>query len=180
MNKRWTEKAIYVIVTKMQFWTRNFCAKLPSASSWGCELKYVSFLLLLNLPSSASSWGCELKYSCFVCPDDLSTSASSWGCELKWVFRRSGCEHRRQPLREAVSWNVPNGVGTDQGPVSLFVRLWVEIIIFQTLAIFSFVSLFVRLWVEISKLRSIRQSALSASSWGCELKCVTHLRPLHP
>ena len=57
--------------------------------------------------------------------------------------------------------------------VSLFVRLWVEILQINRGAIIRTVSLFVRLWVEISKV--IKQSldyATSASSWGCELKCL--------
>ena len=57
-----------------------------------------------------------------------------------------------QPLREAVSWNI----------------------IFQVCSRFVFfVSLFVRLWVEIIHIiRNHWIHTQSASSWGCELKCI--------
>ena len=62
------------------------------------------------------------------------------------IFMQNCC----QPLREAVSWNASS--------VSL-------IYVFP-------VSLFVRLWVEMSPyLRDIAGGITSASSWGCELKC---------
>ena len=99
-----------------------------------------------------------------------------------------------QPLREAVSWNMDIVTDGDGTPVSLFVRLWVEI----SRAIFHVkhsgrqplreavswnacyhepqyeqtVSLFVRLWVEMNQSRKNYQTeTTSASSWGCELKC---------
>ena len=76
---------------------------------------------------SASSWGCELKYYVLIPPVLQSASASSWGCELKCVscLRRTICT--RQPLREAVSWNVFIIILVRPVTVSLFVRLWVEI-----------------------------------------------------
>ena len=122
----------------------------PSASSWGCELKWIQDIHnILCVISSASSWGCELKYSLKHlnhAPHSVSlfvrlwvemlicnkiqvslTSASSWGCELKYVR-----------LCEYVSWYI--------------------------------VSLFVRLWVEMHSVLPLSVSWLSASSWGCELK----------
>ena len=37
-------------------------------------------------------------------------SASSWGCELKCrIYWRCCCRNYRQPLREAVSWNMSEG-----------------------------------------------------------------------
>ena len=55
-----------------------------------------------------------------------------------------------QPLREAVSWNKICLKKAEPNQVSLFVRLWVEIFrIFETDCMVK-----------------------SASSWGCELKCV--------
>ena len=78
-----------------------------------------------------------------------------------------------QPLREAVSWNVDAAATLLSDCVSLFVRLWVEIIILEVLMMIIPVSLFVRLWVEI--LIAFCENAdttRSASSWGCELKCL--------
>ena len=98
----------------------------------------------------------------------------------------------RQPLREAVSWNRLIHLCKNIIRVSLFVRLWVEIIqrlilldckqsasswgcelkyfiLFHN-ALLSMVSLFVRLWVEITILSSSFITYSSASSWGCELK----------
>ena len=105
----------------------------------------------------------EMQYS--------GKSASSWGCELKYGMRVCGLKRKGQPLREAVSWNVKNKVSVGESnrqplreavswnkifsiwrfiiPVSLFVRLWVEIIPVTITSSTSYVSLFVRLWVEI-------------------------------
>ena len=122
-------------------------------------------------------------------------SASSWGCELKYCLMRIFECHASQPLREAVSWNYFfHRFFLKAQTVSLFVRLWVEIVQNDIGKHLTIVSLFVRLWVEMSdnwRLRKMtnRQplreavswnnfslhngwlSILSASSWGCELKC---------
>ena len=123
----------------------------------------------------------------------LPQSASSWGCELKCVscLRRTICT--RQPLREAVSWNVFIIILVRPVTVSLFVRLWVEITVekfsmsdircqplreavsWNIKGVFSGnwrqVSLFVRLWVEIwhatpYTLRQDRQPLREAVSWN--------------
>ena len=78
----------------------------------------------------------------------LLLSASLWGCELKYRYNTRQSESRRQPLYEAVSWN-----NTDVVPVHSLV-----------------VSLFMRLWVEILKTDLTISGILSASLWGCELK----------
>ena len=76
---------------------------------------------------SASSWGCELKYRLRSKPRNVHRSASSWGCELKY-------------LAAIMRWY------------------------------FCVVSLFVRLWVEILRHWPCDGITGSASSWGCELK----------
>ena len=78
----------------------------PSASSWGCELKYMSVYINMPKNMSASSWGCELKYQELFRPLLPFQSASSWGCELKCLFLALSRNCSRQPLREAVSWNI--------------------------------------------------------------------------
>ena len=76
---------------------------------------------------SASSWGCELKYVLRICSNSEPESASSWGCELKFRCNINKDNVHSQPLREAVSWNIASATGTEGSTVSLFVRLWVEI-----------------------------------------------------
>ena len=85
------------------------------------------------------------------------TSASSWGCELKFSISSRSSSSVRQPLREAVSWN---DYKYRQGEVLS-------------------VSLFVRLWVEILSSLQINGSIPSASSWGCELKFIKIHIPFH-
>ena len=106
-----------------------FCLKLPSASSWGCELKYNSFTGVFPRGTSASSWGCELKCEYLRAPGGAWWSASSWGCELKYKMLKYPRRFpSRQPLREAVSWNTSVHLRATTSIVSLFVRLWVEIL----------------------------------------------------
>ena len=99
-----------------------------SASSWGCELKFLSKHFYVLWFQSASSWGCELKYNYIDAREIRILSASSWGCELKFLWYNL-------PWREvlsASSWgcelkyiHIKSVVFTIK--VSLFVRLWVEI-----------------------------------------------------
>ena len=122
--------------------------------------------------SSASSWGCELKYLVFFKNVVSARSASSWGCELK--FRMT----RKQSSQPSVSLFVRLWVEIYKSlhcravhEVSLFVRLWVEILRVCDDLLSWLVSLFVRLWVEITRIGSKIQLLIrSASSWGCELK----------
>ena len=75
---------------------------LREAVSWNTK---ILFFRCWN-GSSASSWGCELKCFWQDYSRYSSLSASSWGCELKSKYSLSSCIYCRQPLREAVSWNV--------------------------------------------------------------------------
>ena len=62
--------------------------------------------------------------------------------------------------------------------VSLFVRLWVEMVVLNWATDGPLVSLFVRLWVEMVQRLSDFMRHLSASSWGCELKyCLAGYSP---
>ncbi len=122
-------------------------------------------------------------------------SASSWGCELKYFHNHNVLLLSGQPLREAVSWNKICLKKAEPNQVSLFVRLWVEIYpaagivratysqpLREAVSWNSFkvpvplipvtVSLFVRLWVEMKGIGGEISPEESASSWGCELKCV--------
>ena len=113
----------------------------------------------------------------------------SWNATLgakKYVYRR-------QPPCEAVSWNSLNSSHWCWSPVSLLVRLWVEIYKSvggvhctkpsaslwgcelkwkqnQSRVSRQRVSLLVRLWVEIQCLTHPVSLIWSASLWGCELK----------
>ena len=159
-----------------------FCLKLPSASSWGCELKYV-FTRSINISKlSASSWGCELKYwhePHVIHPHRVSLFVRLW-VEIPMCVD-DYIHEERQPLREAVSWNNIVQHIFESLVVSLFVRLWVEITdpawtawdfqqsasswgcelkyrIWRTGIRSGMVSLFVRLWVEISILSATIES----------------------
>ena len=128
----------------------------------------------------------------------MKRSASSWGCELKYHSRCSTVFHRRQPLREAVSWNfweerrfrpersqpLREAVSWNNN-IQFLMCYWI-------LSASSWgcelkcqfstnphavpgVSLFVRLWVEMWLSGSAVCWPSSASSWGCELKCAKFL-----
>ena len=142
-----------------------------SASLWGCELKWCFRCGNRNLWWSASLWGCELKYINPITEENTVASASLWGCELK-------CHDH---------WFL-----SDHIPVSLLVRLWVEIMTLIAFCNRYLVSLLVRLWVEIVRFcpcsicgrqppcEAVSWNApsrycwkpvlRSASLWGCELK----------
>ena len=149
-----------------------FCLKLPSASSWGCELKCTTEDGMMHWKSQplreAVSWNNDGKiigafavvvslfvrlwveiHSCSIWRSRKSCQplreAVSWNSQNPFNIRVNG----RQPLREAVSWNE-----------------WYRAVLNQII-----VSLFVRLWVEMRCQRSGNTpDSSSASSWGCELK----------
>ena len=145
--------------------------RLKSASSWGCELKYLSLLHLINgycQPlREAVSWNTERSTRFHANISQPLREAVSWNtickrrCLMQVVslFVRLWVEMHcvvpvcgiviRQPLREAVSWNIESAENIYTVDVSLFVRLWVEIVIHVANQRFVPVSLFVRLWVEI-------------------------------
>ena len=146
------------------------CAWL-SASSWGCELKCFENRRCICHKGQplreAVSWNTYSSSIRYI----FSLSASSWGCELKYFSYNQRGLAIRQPLREAVSWNTLTGKRClNSSVVSLFVRLWVEIVFFPRKHGWNVVSLFVRLWVEIVSLLVFLIPYPSASSWGCELK----------
>ena len=74
---------------------------------------------------------------------NMCNSYKKYNFELG-IFVQNCC----QPLREAVSWN---------NPISFNPATWQ-------------VSLFVRLWVEMLQYSLCKRHFWSASSWGCELK----------
>ena len=122
----------------------------------------------------------------------LSPSSSSWGCELK-SFRRINQPtvtvilFVRMWVEILLSWKK-----TSLGIVILFVRMWVEIPSTRPVLIIFYVILFVRMWVEMLIPTYFRRlmrhplredvswnmymdglsywTAVSSSSWGCELK----------
>ena len=101
----------------------------PSASSWGCELKCFSFLCcssIIRQPlREAVSWN-NAGFSHFrpVRCQPLREAVSWNGFKLDWIYSAT-----RQPLREAVSWNlILQVLYLLLYIVSLFVRLWVEIL----------------------------------------------------
>ena len=143
-----------------------------SASLWGCELKWLHKFNNKSRqprqpPCEAVSWnsksvGILLWTSCQppceavswnrlggVAGVSASGSASLWGCELKWLYQFNNKSHK---------------------PVSLLVRLWVEIHLLIYIAYFSRSA---SLWgceLKWYGRRNIICRQLSASLWGCELK----------
>ena len=168
---------------------------MVSASSWGCELKCNSWRTSQKIARQplreAVSWNFTPWQSLIVWRSQPLREAVSWN--ISAVVDRSVLN--RQPLREAVSWNeitecYESKYGTCQplreavswnsffrhfcdncSVVSLFVRLWVEIVLsmenvfycnrqplreavswnkyWSWNVLLRTVSLFVRLWVEI-------------------------------
>ena len=98
--------------------------------------------------------------------------AVSWNAEGDAIHEK----WQSQPPCEAVSWNAGNIPKTFCYDVSLLVRLWVEIKRFFFLKHTNTVSLLVRLWVEIFLCCTLTTVVLSASLWGCELKCLAFLQ----
>ena len=147
--------------------TSYFSQPLREAVSWNAT---VSALIACWMPS-ASSWGCELKYIAIIVIYLIFPSASSWGCELKYYHQCRTAHSKRQPLREAVSWNtVPASV---LNPVtSQPLREAVSWNVSDSF--FNWVDTCQPLREAVSwnnMLMSVHYRALpSASSWGCELK----------
>ena len=166
-----------------------------SASLWGCELKskhYIKKEVELLVSLLVRLW-VEIALS-KLSVNSVASSASLWGCELKWVTAWARQRLKRQPPCEAVSWNNSAkflaSVRICQPPceaVSWNIELF-------ALCLFWPVSLLVRLWVEMQAFRRVHLSLsrqppceavswnvqkqlsaasgdLSASLWGCELKC---------
>ena len=155
-------------------WKNRVCKDTGrSASSWGCELKWFMGRIPQFGSRSASSWGCELKYYenyTGSIAGAVSLFVRLW-VEIKLFLRHillltvslfvrlwvEMCEvlplaHscKRQPLREAVSWNTPNSSIPTLAPPSASswgceLKLLHQYPQFTALS----VSLFVRLWVEI-------------------------------
>ena len=162
-----------------------------SSSSWGCELKFIRWPILIKITLSSSSWGCELKYIAADIPEPEETSSSSWGCELKYVIVVRKIHIWRHPLREDVSWNNNRIVYLHLCSSSSW-GCELKYSLFQSFSIppchplredvswnigdnmdqlNKIVILFVRMWVEMIYTQSKFSSLLSSSSWGCELKC---------
>ena len=137
----------------------------PSASSWGCELKYLVNLLYLLFLLSASSWGCELK--CRQQKPHQSADrcqplreAVSWNVSRPIYIESDMC----QPLREAVSWNTWDIIKKGRCVVSLFVRLWVEI--------------FTTIFTVICVLRQPLREAVSWNILPYNIECFWERQPL--
>ena len=124
------------------------------------------------LDSSASLWGCELKYPDLSFMKNRIASASLWGCELKSYHFSQHTTDRPVSLLVRLWVEIPSVVSKRRRySVSLLVRLWVEIRIFVHRFSQILVSLLVRLWVEMMHRTLKSVSMMSASLWGCELKC---------
>ena len=145
---------------------RNCCRPLREVVSWnttllgtGCRIGvdlFVRSWVEMPVPpleyphtQSTSSWGRELKWFFQIGRVAATMSTSSWGRELKYKQLRKQKRSLRRPLREVVSWNTIKQLEKTKKSVDLFVRSWVEMTTSNACA---------------------RDSLLSTSSWGRELK----------
>ncbi len=78
--------------------------------------------------------------------------------------------------RERVSWNLPLKSTFATVTVTLHVSVWVEISTRFQIAVRDFVTLHVSVWVEILVIRTSCKTAVSRSTWACELKYQTYLQ----
>ena len=171
---------------------RSFSHLFPlSSSSWGCELKFSS--LVVSVACSCHplredvSWNIWHSRQHAFCPVILFVrmwveishwtnnliplaSSSSWGCELKYVNLTRYFQKGSHPLREDVSWNTHTSHLLSILLVILFVRMWVEMLIFVHTAFYGIghplredVS-----WNDSMPPKDWQEA--SSSSWGCELK----------
>ena len=144
----------------------------PSASLWGCELKYDIIWTMAKTADSqplyeAVSWNTQKELE----SRESMRSASLWGCELKCDVRCRLHSWGRQPLYEAVSWNIPQGMIGEQKKcqplyeaVSWNIGLVSQYGVIQRQPLYEAVS-----WnFNIRKGRILWFP--SASLWGCELK----------
>ena len=146
---------------------------LRSLSSWERELKYLYRERNLKPYLSLSSWERELKYISAACRARKTCvalfviawieiikknrfissypSLSSWERELKLV-----CWHGKYLTNSSLSswerelkswWKEQQGIWCQ---VALFVRAWIEIMLFLAGSQPQVVALFVRAWIEIS------------------------------
>ena len=170
---------------------------VSSASSWGCELKwlYLSQNLMLycqplreavswNVPVAAKANGGigqplreAVSWNVMIVSDRLLINVSLFvrlWVEINFPFRIYGELQVSLFVRLWVEISTVNSQ-LQQFVVSLFVRLWVEITAINGTAPTTDVSLFVRLWVEMCSVAQHHGAVVSASSWGCELKYTRRL-----
>ena len=119
-----------------------------SRSTWACELKFLKQARKAKIVQSRSTWACELKCSTHSANRGKSASRSTWACELKYTNSVLAlCVYRHAP-RERVSWNSPYVNNFKSPCVTLHVSVWVEILVISTGC----------------------KTAMSRSTWACELK----------
>ena len=114
--------------------------------------------------------------------------------DVSWNYaiREQIVSTQSHPLREDVSWNTSIRDFIKGVIVILFVRMWVEMLLWSEARLYLHVILFVRMWVEIpvrnvlvsGQCHPLREDVswnirvamqmgqlpMSSSSWGCELK----------
>ena len=128
------------------FWTDN-CQPLREAVSWNAAAPYGRFLYMGSQPlREAVSWNIEITYN--VTEQVVSLFVRLWVeiLLILVILETNYC----QPLREAVSWNV-NSINTELANCGQPLREAVS-------------------W-NFYSLMTISVNLMSASSWGCELKC---------
>ena len=121
--------------------------------------------------SSSSSWGCELKCFSLLCRSSLSRHPLREDVSWNNLTAEDAGALLGHPLREDVSWNaffVPSTSDSSSHPLREDVS-WN--IVAGTMLADRIVILFVRMWVEMILYDDPSKKYTSSSSWGCELKC---------
>ena len=173
------------------------------AVSWNAPYHCKHILLLCQPPCEAVSWNFFLPCSQppFWCQPPCE--AVSWNSEahirpeiqgrqppceaVSWNITRSAALLRSesQPPCEAVSWNKFFLNTIKNKPVSLLVRLWVEMTLWNIRSEESPVSLLVRLWVEIAERKRLsqlthRQPPCEAVSWNVKKSVANWIQYCQP
>ena len=127
---------------------------------------------------SRSTWACELKCLSAVRPTAGRLSRSTWACELKLLISGSTLHSHFVTLHVSV-WVEIYSLSKKplNSPVTLHVSVWVEMPGLKFLRERLLVTLHVSVWVEISTTSATPSAAMSRSTWACELKCLSAVRP---
>ena len=177
ISERDSTKREIAVILFVRMWVeihilKSSIAVLPSSSSWGCELKWLT-ILHTAIPYSHPlredvSWNSNrvnnlakalvilfvrmwVEITTFIPFNEFIRSSSSWGCELKWYSD----DNKAGKVWSSSSWGCELKFLIFQVVQSLFchpLREDVSWNFFTSLGLtVSFVILFVRMWVEMTQ-----------------------------
>ena len=159
------------------FWCQPPC----EAVSWNFTWVPFSCIYFCQPPCEAVSWNSEAHIRPEIQGRQPPCEAVSWNITRSAALLRS----ESQPPCEAVSWNKFFLNTIKNKPVSLLVRLWVEMTLWNIRSEESPVSLLVRLWVEIAERKRLsqlthRQPPCEAVSWNVKKSVANWIQYCQP